>query len=222
MRKTLVALLATLVMTVGTAHAVPTLFEMHTWSQGGYDAGDVNLAGFDTTTGLGTIRMTFTSSGSGGLYVDHEVNESQNTMFNEFGGTSGAAPGGVSWEIDEPGFGINYTGDIYTNFGAKTLDNTIFDGTFNGPEDVAMAMIRSFTLTAGQTAVLSFTLTDTEQAGFFLRQFDPNSQESIYFSSSLDIRGGGDNPVPEPSTILLLGAGLAGLGLYGRKRSKQH
>lgn len=30
--------------------------------------------------------------------------------------------------------------------------------------------------------------------------------------------GGGGGQVPEPSTILLLGAGLMGLGLYGRKR----
>jgi len=30
--------------------------------------------------------------------------------------------------------------------------------------------------------------------------------------------GGGENVVPEPGTFLLLGAGLMGLGLYGRKR----
>ena len=28
-------------------------------------------------------------------------------------------------------------------------------------------------------------------------------------------------PVPEPSTMMLLGAGILGLGLYGRRRAKK-
>ncbi|SHI78860.1 PEP-CTERM protein-sorting domain-containing protein [Malonomonas rubra DSM 5091] len=35
------------------------------------------------------------------------------------------------------------------------------------------------------------------------------------------VEGSGPEPVPEPSTILLLGSGLAGLAWYGRKRRKE-
>jgi PEP-CTERM motif-containing protein len=38
--------------------------------------------------------------------------------------------------------------------------------------------------------------------------------------SHVSLYGETSNPVPEPGTILLLGAGLLGLGLYGRKRMK--
>ncbi len=48
----------------------------------------------------------------------------------------------------------------------------------------------------------------------------------IDFEGEVDYFGGTikatvtNNPVPEPSTILLLGSGLLGLGWYGRKRKK--
>ena len=41
------------------------------------------------------------------------------------------------------------------------------------------------------------------------------ADDGLYFNATLDF---GEAPVPEPSTILLLGSGLAGLAFYRRKR----
>jgi len=60
-----------------------------------------------------------------------------------------------------------------------------------------------------------------DQAAFDLlygvNSFDLNEYFAFNFSPNLDVQ----QPVPEPSTILLLGSGLAGLVGYGRRRMKK-
>jgi PEP-CTERM putative exosortase interaction domain len=174
---------------------------------------------FNSTTGLGTIGITLTGAGNHfvGLYVDHEIVETFNTFFNETGGTGGVVDAGQTWEIDIPDLG----GDIIANFEdsafnapGSALDNSI--GTLV-EEDVSMALGWDFSLLAGETANISFLLSEIMPlSGFYLVQNDPLSLANIYFSSTLEIVGG--NPVvPEPSTVILLGLGLAGL-VATRKR----
>jgi hypothetical protein len=177
----------------------------------------VNLSSFSPTTGLGTITATVTGATSHQFiaFFDHEIDETVNTYFNEYGSVSGT-PAGQSWEIDEPG--ATY-GNIYSNFQAGSLDNT--NGVpISSPDDVAMAMGFNFVLTSGQTATITLILqTTAPTSGFYLQQTDPDSGADIYLSGSLRKTGGGTS-VPEPTSTLiltLLGMGFVGVAARFRK-----
>ncbi len=180
----------------------------------------VDLSGFDGLgSGLGTVKFTLSGTGNHyiGAFFDHEIDEATNTYTNEIGSSTGAPAAGQSWEIDEPGW---VDGDIYQNFQNSSLDNgigTSIYGDTTFPDDVSMAMGWDFTLVAGETATVTMVVSEIQPAaGFLLTQADPDSQAGIYFYSALKI-GGAPPIVPEPSVVLLLGAGLFGLGAVRRR-----
>lgn len=178
-----------------SAQGEVALFQFASNKDTAVSAGVVPLGSvFDTSTGLGNIRLDFTGAGThaGYGFFDHEMSEAVNTFFNELGTVSGAPSAGQSWEIDEPGF---IFGDIHNNFLGGTLDNLI--GTPN-PEDVSMAMGWNLILGPGETGQINFFLTTTQPLGFFLRHFDPDSGEEIFLASSLSIR---PDPIPEGGTM---------------------
>jgi hypothetical protein len=171
----------------------------------------VNIAGFNTSTGIGAIAVMVSGLGihNVDLFVDHEIDENTNGFFNETGSTSGVAMTGQSWEIDEPGF---IDGDIFENFEASLLDGKIGESIYGNtsfPDDVSMAMGWDFSLDVGEMATITYLLSTTApSSGFYLVQTDPDSPGSVYLSGRLAISGTG---VPVPATLALMMIGLGGL-----------
>ncbi len=225
MKKYKVGILALMALGLSatTASATPDLFAWTFNIDGSiteddwYNTAGMPVGGSLDSNDLGTLTWTTSAAGTHNFFAffDYEIDESSNTFFNESGDATNTPAATQSWEIDEPGYAF---GDIYANVLAGTLDNS--NAIPAGAEDdVSWAMGWNFNLAAGETALITLTLTDIMPTGsFYLTQFDPDSQESIYFASSLDIRGGGQEPIPEPATMLLFGTGLAGLLGYGRKK----
>jgi len=186
------------------------------FSPGVLPSGITASVGISTqTTGLGNVAVNISGAGAHSViaFFDHEIDELLNTYFNEYGATSGSVPGGLSWEIDEPGYTF---GDIFGHVTAGLLDNS------NGvpaasPDDVSMALGWNFVLGGGETAQITFLLgaMAPTSGGFYLRQTDPDSGKSIFFNSGLEIRSI-NGTTPEPSSCVLFVIGIVGLALSRR------
>lgn len=177
-----------------------------------YDTSGMPVDGTLGADDFGTLTWSTSTGGTHNFiaYFDYEITEVGNTWLNEHGAATGALATGQTWQIDDPN---NYgAGNIYDNLYDNTLSNT---NSISPAGDVAWAMGWDFDLAAGETAVITMILGDSiPVSGFYLSQTDNDTNESIYFSGSMNIQ-----PIPEPATMLLLGTGLA--GLFGYKRKKR-
>ena len=199
-----------------------------------YTLAGLNSAGFNGTTGLGTLTFTDTGAGahSFNVFFDHSLTA---PFYNEYGAVSAAPPvAGQSWEI-----GDSFASTIYSDTQAGVLTNTNmlpgqtdnYLNTCSGPTcngDVAMAMGFNYTLLAGQTETVTLTVSHTQPtSGFYLEEIHPldagaapppgnGSPVTIFLTGSAVTNT--TTVIPEPSTWLLLSSGLLGLLFFWSRR----
>ena len=201
----------------------------------------------DYETGLGTVTFRYDAPGeySVASFFDIEMSENINTFSNETAEVIESPEAGLSWEVDEPGFGspqtydeegnpdLYYTGDIYDNLIDDSFDNSIFTTTSfysdfkQEPDlidDVSVGLGWNFTLAADESAEVTFSVIDPSPSlasGFYILHTDPESNESVAYTASLTITDG-DDPVgvPEPATGSLIALGLFIVGLVGVRRKR--
>jgi hypothetical protein len=178
----------------------------------------INVSGFDTTTGLGTVAIKVTGAGvhTLGLFIDPDLDAPVNTFFNEIGTVQGTAAAGQSWEIDEPGYDF---GDIFDNFQGGTLDNTTSLPTEGDADDVAMAMMWTVTLSPAEMATALFTVTDIlpdpPSSTLALVQQDAENRQLVrVLEGSLSVT----SVVAEPSALAVMAVALLGLARPARRR----
>jgi len=187
----------------------------------------VNAAGFDFTTGLGTLVFSYNAAGphAAGVYLYPYYDGGFGDVSDAYGTAVGSSLTGASYQFGWPGVpdGSNLT--VFDRFSANTLDGSNTVGAYSAPPNacctLALALIQAFSLGSGETATVTFTANSSQPgSGFYLQATDHDSNANYYLTESLTIHSPGGE-VPEPGFWLPL-AGCAGALWASRLRKAKN